>query len=59
MSPKSESTTPKEMLTPEDGDCATECNAQWQACNEEKPEDKGTCNTKLAKCVKSCDGDKK
>lgn len=59
MSQKTESTENKELLTPEDVTCAAECNTQWQACNEDKPEDKGTCNTKLAKCVKSCDTDKK
>ena len=59
MNPKTEPTDKKEMLTPEDVACAAECNTQWQDCNEDTPEDKGTCNTKLAKCVKSCDNEKK
>lgn len=58
MSQKPESTEPKEMLTPEDVACATECNTQWQECQDDNPEDK-SCHTKLANCVKSCDSEKK
>ena len=39
--------------------CATDCNTDWQTCREENPDKKGVCDTKLAKCVKDCDTQKK
>ena len=43
------------IINPADVECATDCNEQWQDCQDEHPDKKGVCNTKLAKCVKKCD----
>jgi len=43
------------IINPDDVDCATDCNKDWQECLKDNPEKEGTCHLKLAKCVKKCD----
>ena len=44
----------KENQLKQEDQCARECHDDWEACRKIAPEDSGSCNTRLAHCVKDC-----